>query len=69
MIMVPGQLDTVLEDGLCVRVEILVVVFAVCRESVLLLLLRCATQAGLGSVGVSTPPGHQLPVTPVIPVL
>ena len=49
MIMVPGQLDTVLEDGLCVRVEILVVVFAVCRESVLLLLLRCATQAGLGS--------------------
>ena len=49
MIMVPGHLDTVLEDGLCVRVEILVVVFAVCRESVLLLLLRCATQAGLGS--------------------
>ena len=39
-----------LEDGLSVRVVILVVVFAVCRESVLLLLLlRCATQVELGS--------------------
>ena len=44
-----AMLDTVCWRLDSVRVGILVMVFAVCRESVLLLLLRRATQVELGS--------------------